>query len=319
MKSSGNLRSYRLVGWAAFLLLLASVNTLHAAAWLGSDSVAVVAAWRKLPSDCNVKSEFHGGKLSAVEFSGKALRSADLLFSLLDSIDGGGGWSEIDPDGYLEKELSAEIKGARQSWFSFGPGRSAVVAVLHGDPMRLHARILPGFRVAPPVPLEFRFHGDMAVFADFERYTSSGNCDKNDPCNLIHRDDNNVQAIVAGRHVRMGYRNPDAVGLDFPTGFLQLSEPEQARRLSEYRDFFQHEYAVMLRAFIQTTPGMFNWQAWHWNYFTSKGFLGKQELYSIFASGHAPEMYRVMQLRCKGGETVRFESNGNGQFFLEIQ
>ena len=33
----------------------------------------------------------------------------------------------------------------------------------------------------------------------------------------------------------------------------------------EYMDFLKYEYSLMLRAFVQSTHGIFNWQPWHWD------------------------------------------------------
>lgn len=301
---------------AVFLLCAAS---LWADGWMGADSTTLQRQWSRLPAGIAARPLYGNGKLRSVEFYGSGLEKNSALFSLLDSLNGNGEWSEIDAQGFLEPMLKIKVKGARQAWFSWVPGQPPQIVVLQGKPGVLKAEAVPSFTIAKAVPLTYRYTGGLEPFADFERYEKGGRCGAGDPCTLIHREDNDLQVIVEGRHVRMGYRNPDVDGLAFPTGFAQYSDQEKVRVVSEYRDFFRHELAVMLRAFIHTSPGLFNWQPWHWPAFSEKYLITSPELYALFNTGHAPSLFRVMQLRCSGGETVRFETDGNGAFYMEIQ
>lgn len=302
------------------IVLWLLVSVLPAAdGWMEGDSARVQKSWKKLPAGLEASATWQAGKLATVRFKGAPLQNGATLFSLLDSLNGNGSWNEIDAAGVLESSLQSKIKGARQSWLSWSPGQKAVLVCLRGKPGELQAEALPAFKIAVPVPLEYRFTGGLEPFADFERYSAGGRCGVGDPCNLIHREDENLQAVVEGRHVRMGYRHPDVQPLEFPVGFSTYSEQDKAHVIREYQDYFRNELSVMLRAFVHSTPGLFNWQSWQWPSFSAKGFISVQELRALFMSGHAPGLYQVLQLQCKGGERIRFETDGNGAYYMEIQ
>ena len=304
-------------GLAFLLFCLLASGLAFCAGWMELDSARASKALTRLPAGVVAHPSYTKGKLASVSFEGNGLQKAQVYFSLLDSLNGNGEWHEIDAQGWLEKSLALEIRGARQSWFSRVPGQTPIVAVRKDRVLK--ARSLPGFQLAPAVPLVYRYQGGLAPFADFERYEGGGHCGEGDPCNLIHREEGQLQAIVEGKHVRMGYRHPDAQILAFPGNYRTLSPRDRLRTVREFRDYFRHEFSVMLRAFVHSTPGLFNWQTWQWPAYAEKNLISEAQLDALFSTGHAPSLYQVLQLRCQGGQTVRFETDGNGQYYMEVK
>lgn len=303
----------------AFILLLVAAGSVWSSAWVALDSVSLVKQLTTLPRGVQSSLKFQSGKLESLEISGDPIQNGHVLFAFLDSLNGSGGWSEVDPEGHLEESLRKKVKDARQAWFTLTPGQVPLLAVLLKKKNVIRAWPIPHYKPSAKVPLELKYRQSSQTFADFNLYPAGSRCDSPSPCHYIHMENDQLQAIVTGRQIRMGYRHPDTEVLQFPKNYAQMSDQEKADWVEQYRDFFKHEFAVMIRAFIHTTPGLFNWQAWQWPLFSESSFITSQEIHAIFLSGHAPSLYTIMRISCKGGETVRFDTDGNGSFFLEIQ
>ena len=91
--------------------------------------------------------------------------------------------------------------------------------------------------------------------------------------------------------------------------------------LTDYEDYFKYEYSLMLRAFVQSVRGVFNWQPWHWymQAWNSKFMLKRAELEAILVRGVAPAFFKLFKAKTAAGETIEFRTNGNGYSELEIR
>jgi len=106
--------------------------------------------------------------------------------------------------------------------------------------------------------------------------------------------------------------------LPFPRNFKIMDRQEKADVIEDYRGFFASEFALMLQAFIYTTPEIFDWDVEKFKAVQNAHLISEQELRKIFEAGKPPEYYTVFKIKCVGGQTVSFDSDGNGGFYLEI-
>ena len=75
----------------------------------------------------------------------------------------------------------------------------------------------------------------------------------------------------------------------------------------------------MLQAFIYTTPEIFDWDVEKFKAVQNKHLISEQELDKIFESGKPPEYYTIFKIKCAKGETITFESDARGSFYMEIE
>jgi len=135
----------------------------------------------------------------------------------------------------------------------------------------------------------------------------------------FHKDSDNLRLIVNGKNIRMAYRSDDTEKMPFPKDFRTKTFQEKAEIVKTYRDFFRSEYALMLQAFIYTTPELFDWDVEKFKTMQNSFLISEKELNEIFSSGAAPKFYTVLKFKCKTGENVVFESDANGNFFMEVR
>ena len=124
--------------------------------------------------------------------------------------------------------------------------------------------------------------------------------------------------MATEQRIRFAYVNPDKEPLKFDANFSTKTIVEKKALVREYMDFLKYEYSLMLRAFVQSTHGIFNWQPWHWYMpeWYSKSFIKDDELEAILAAGKSPGFFTVFKAKTVGGELVVFRANGNG--FAEL-
>ena len=144
-------------------------------------------------------------------------------------------------------------------------------------------------------------------------------CKKDSPCLFFHKDSDNLRLIVEGKNIRMAYRSEDREKMPFPKNFRIMTFQEKAETVKDYRDFFRSELAVMLKAFVYTTPEIFDWDVKRFKKAEDSFLISEKELNEIFSSGREPELYTVAKFKCSTGESVVFESDSRGNFFMEIE
>jgi hypothetical protein len=156
-------------------------------------------------------------------------------------------------------------------------------------------------------------------FAGFDLEQGKLPCKKNAPCLFFHKDSDNLRLIADGKNIRMAYKSSDTGKMPFPKNFRIMSYQEKAEVVKSYRDFFKSEFAVMLQAFIYTAPELFDWDVEKFKERQDSFLISEKELDEIFSSGKAPKFYTVLKFKCASGENVVFESDANGNFYMEIE
>jgi hypothetical protein len=135
----------------------------------------------------------------------------------------------------------------------------------------------------------------------------------------FHKDSDNLRLIVNGKNIRMAYKSDDTEKMPFPKNFRTKTFQEKAEIVKTYRDFFRSEFALMLQAFVYTTPELFDWDIEKFKAVQNSFLISEKELDEIFSRGVPPKFYTVLKFKCKTGENVVFESDANGNFFMEIE
>ncbi|GBU25591.1 hypothetical protein R83H12_02241 [Fibrobacteria bacterium R8-3-H12] len=153
----------------------------------------------------------------------------------------------------------------------------------------------------------FKKGGDFAAF-DLQQ----GNL-------YFHKDSDNLRMIVNGKNIRMAYKSEDTEKMPFPKNFRIMTFQEKAEVVKSYRDFFRSEFALMLQAFIYTTPELFDWDIEKFKAMQNSFLISEKELGEIFSRGVPPKLYTVLKFKCKTGENVVFESDASGNFFMEVE
>jgi len=158
-----------------------------------------------------------------------------------------------------------------------------------------------------------------ASFAAFDLQQGKPPCKKNSPCLYFHKDNDNLRLIAEGKNIRMAYKSEDKEPMPFPKNFRIMTFQEKAEVIKNYRDFFRSEFALMLQAFVYTTPELFDWDTEKFKTMQNSFLISEKELDEIFSRGIAPKFYTVLKFKCKTNENVVFESDANGSFFMEIE
>lgn len=157
------------------------------------------------------------------------------------------------------------------------------------------------------------------LFSSFDLIQGKIPCKENSPCLYFHKDSDNLRLIVNGKNIRMAYKSNDKEKMPYPKHFKTLTFQDKAEVVKNYRDFFRSEFAVMLQAFIYTTPELFDWNVEKFKEMQNSFLITEDELNNIFESENIPEFYTILKFKCKNGEETVFESDANGNFFMEIK
>jgi len=144
-------------------------------------------------------------------------------------------------------------------------------------------------------------------------------CKKNSPCLFFHKDSDNLRLIIEGKNIRMAYKSEDKEKMPYPKNFRIMTFQEKAETVKDYRDFFRSELAVMLQAFVYTTPEIFDWDVEKFKKAQDSFLISEKELNEIFSGVKEPALYTVAKFKCSTGENVVFESDASGNFFMEIE
>lgn len=244
------------------------------------------------------------------KFSSPKPFSGERLFFVLDSLGGGGNWMEWEAKGVNDPSVADAISSLgtkpEMVWVLSErkkPLFAALVAQGAGE-MLVFCEI-PALD-AKPEPLKLNEVMDPnVVFRDYRQVS---------PNEFVHRDQDNLRVMVSEQRIRFAYVNPDKEPLKFDADFSTKTIVEKKALVREYMDFLKYEYSLMLRAFVQSTHGVFNWQPWHWYMasWNSKYLIKNEELEAILATGRAPAYFSVFKAKTAAGEWVEFRANGNG-------
>lgn len=240
--------------------------------------------------------------------------SGERLFFVLDSLGAGGNWMEWDANGVQDPAVAnalASVGTKPEMVWVVSERKKPLLAALvkQGAGESLLFYELSGLD-AKPVALKLNEVMDPdVVFRDYRQVS---------PAEFVHRDKDNLRVMVTEERIRFAYVNPDKEPLKFDPEFSKKTIVEKRLLVREYMDFLKYEYSLMLRAFVQSTHGIFNWQPWHWYMpeWNTKSLIKEKELEAILSSGVAPQFFVIFKTKTAGGETVEFRANGNG--FAEL-
>ena len=241
------------------------------------------------------------------------------LFAVLDSVGGTGTWMEWDVNGirdpavmYVLDPLLASSNKPKMVWViseRIKPLMAVLLPKGSGEALLFYELTALD---AKPVPLQMnRVLSPDVVFRDYRQVGAS---------EFVHLDKPNLRVVATDKSIRFSYTNPDATPLRFDRDFAKKTVVEKKNEVRNYRDFFDYEYVLMLRAFVQSTRGLFNWQAWHWYMpaFNSRAMISDSELEAILSKGVPPQSFTIFKMKATGGQWVEFKTNGNGFYEMVI-
>ena len=267
------------------------------------------------------KVEWKSGHINLLRFENPRAFADDQLWGLMDWTGGGPGWFEVDMQGVMSTQLKDLVQGASQAWVRQGPNTRTLVATLKGKiSASLEMKALAAPLADSKVPLECRFHGNLSIFDDFSLEDGAACALKGaQPCHYTHREDSRLRLEVSAKRISMILRVPDAQALPVVDQFSKLSETEQRNEVNDYRAYFNHEFSLMVRSFLATTPGLFNWQLWDWYAWSSDGMISKDALKAMLATGQKVGSIDVFKMTCKDGRKLRFWSDGQGTLGMVLE
>ncbi|MBR5413957.1 MAG: hypothetical protein IK114_13115 [Fibrobacter sp.] len=246
--------------------------------------------------------------------------SGDRLFATLDSVGGTGTWMEWDINGVKDPSLMGILDPMLN-----GANKPEMVWVITERSKPLAAVLLPkgsGETIlfyelpsldAKPAPLSINpVLRPEVVFRDYRQVSET---------EYVHRDKDNLKVKLLPSGMVFSYDKKGDEPLYMVKDYASKSLDEKASILTDYEDYFKYEYSLMLRAFVQSVRGVFNWQPWHWYMpaWNSKWMLKRSELEAILVRGVAPSFFRLFKATTAVGETIEFRTNGNGYSELEIR
>ncbi|MCQ2101886.1 MAG: hypothetical protein MJY98_01500 [Fibrobacter sp.] len=255
----------------------------------------------------------HGAVDSKRPFSG------DRLFAVLDSVGGPGTWMEWDVNGIkdpalmsvLQPMLDAENK-PEMVWV-LTERKLPLVAVLlqKGAGEVLIFYELNKLDAKPEKLAVLPVLTPAVVFRDYEQISES---------EFVHRDRPSLKIKVLKNGFLFSYENRVDSPLSLEPDFSTKTIVEKNAILRTFEDYFKYEYSLMLRAFVQSTRGIFNWQPWHWYMPEWNGsyMMSRKELEAILVRGMMPSSVTLFKAKTAQGEVVEFRTNGNGYSELQI-
>lgn len=249
----------------------------------------------------------------------KAPFTRERLFAVLDSAGGSGTWMEWNKNGVQDPSMMSVLGPSFKSsnppqmvWVISERERPLMAVLLAKGAGEVIVFYELSSLDAKPEPLKLNPTPSLGeLFADYQQVA---------PSEFVHMDEPNLKVSVTGKRIRFTYRKADEKPLRFDKDFAQKNFVEKRSEVRSYMDFFQFEYALMLRAFVQSVHGMFNWQSWHW-YMTPwnyKAMIKPEEVEAILSKGAPPEYITIFKTRAVGGEMVEFRVTGNGFYELNV-
>ena len=239
------------------------------------------------------------------------------LFDVLDSVGGTGTWMEWDVNGVRDPSVMKIIDPLLNS-----TNKPKMVWLITEREKPLLSVLLPkgkgevivfyelGNLDAKPVQLKLnKVLTPDVVFRDYKQVSES---------EFVHLDRPNLKISVLDQRIRFTYDNPDKTPLRYDSDFATKTIVDKHAEVNDYLGFLKYEYSMMLRAFVQSTRGIFNWQPWHWymENWNSKFMITPKEIEMILSKGFPPDYITVFKAKAAGGEVVEMRTTGNG--FLEM-
>lgn len=248
---------------------------------------------------------------SAAQFSGAE------LFAKLDEAGNNGNWMQLDTLAILDPAVAEIWNGTKNRLVAWGlsdAGKKTLFAVLSksGNGEKIEVYTLKNFD-AKPVPLAVQktlYPED--ILPDYKGVA---------PNEFEHLDNPNLKIKISESGIRFTYEKLDDKPLRFEQNFKQLSDEEKRATIAEYAAFFNYEYALMLRAFVQTTRGIFNWQPWHWYLpeWNSKHLISNEEIEAILKSGVKPARFRLFHAETSRHVLIEMFADGNGRYEMNVR
>lgn len=270
-------------------------------------SSVLAAPAKSVYANSDAKSKVYGAVDSKGEFSGNR------LFAVLDSVGGTGTWMEWDVNGVRDPSVMQILKPMLDS-----KNKPKMIWLLSEREKPLLAVLLPkgagellmfyelSKLDAKPEPLRMNpvLTPDV-VFRDYKQVSEK---------EFVHYDRPNLKVLVSDKRITFSYRNPDTSPLRFDRDFATKTIVEKRNEVVDYMGFLQYEYSLMLRVFVQSVRGVFNWQPWHWymQSWNSKYMISPEEVEAILSRGLAPDFFTVFKAKTVGGEWVELRTTGNG-------
>ncbi|MBR4559776.1 MAG: hypothetical protein IKO21_09450 [Fibrobacter sp.] len=249
----------------------------------------------------------------------KAAFSGDRLFAVLDSVGGAGTWMEWDVNGIKDPSLmdvlDPMLKGANKPemvWVVTERSKPLVAVLLPKGSGEVILFYELSSLNAKPEPLSINpVLSPDVVLRDYRQISET---------EYVHRDKENLKVKLTPRGMRFTYEKKGEEPLRMESDYVTKTFAEKQSILRDYEDYFKYEYSLMLRAFVQSTRSIFNWQAWHWYMpeWNAKFLMSRRELDAILVRGVAPSMFTLFKAKTVRGETVEFRCNGNGFWELEV-
>jgi len=251
-----------------------------------------------------------------------------LLWRLLDWVGQGTDWVTVDAEAWLEPPLAKALgQGYEIAWVSRNTKMGAYTAKLKrfsGDHVLEVQQVDNPWVSRPAVELEYVYQEGLGPFSNW-RLEGNPLCMNRTPaqCAFTHLDYPSLKLQLHGRELKFTYAKPDGEPIRIPTDYSRMSDPDKRETLEMWEAYLEHEFSVMLKAFVHSTRGLFNWQAWHWQAWKEEGFISKEELNAILKSGTAPSIIRVFSIRAQDAQgsgqfDVSFSTDANGHYFMEV-
>lgn len=250
-------------------------------------------------------------------FSSAPAFSSQELFAKLDALGENGNWMQLDTLSIVDPSIEAILKshkGFLSAWALEFPEKSSRVAVLisTGKSEKLTFYEIKKFDgKITPLSVHPKLYPEL-ILSDFRGVATN---------EFVHKDDPSLKLKISDKSIQFTYRRQDKTPLRFENNFSKLLPEEKARVVSEYRDFFLYEYALMLRAFVQSTRGIFNWQSWHWYLpeWNQKYLISKEEITAILSSGYPPSTFRIFFAKTSRNVLVEMRTDGNGFYEMNVR
>lgn len=239
------------------------------------------------------------------------------LFDVLDSVGGSGTWMEWDVNGVrdpsvmkiLDPLLNSSNK-PKMVWLITEREKPLISVLLPKGQGEVIVFYELGALDAKPVPLKLnKVLTPDVVFRDYKQISET---------EFVHLDRPNLKISVLDKRMSFTYDNPDKTPLRYDPDFAKKTLVDKHAEVNDYLGFLQYEYSMMLRAFVQSTRGIFNWQPWHWymDKWNSKFMITAKEIEMILSKGFPPDYITVFRAKAAGGEVIEMRTTGNG--FLEM-
>jgi len=281
-------------------------------------SLAVVSLCMAAPAKV-LKDSYTSGTAKIVgAVDSKHPFSGERLFATLDSVGGAGTWMEWDVNGVKDPSLMAVLnpmlnsKNKPEMVWVLTERNLPLVAVLlqKGSGEVLMFYELKKLDAKPEKLSIIPVLSPGVVFRDYEQVSES---------EYIHRDKSNLKIKMMKNGFLFTYENRVDEPIVLDPSYATKTFVEKRALLRDLEDYFKYEYSLMLRAFVQSVRGVFNWQPWHWYMPEWNGsyMMPREELDAILTKGVMPSAFTLFKAKTAQGEVIEFRTNGNG--FSELQ